>query len=154
MTLATATASRTTAFSAGLPNPISDFRPYTELKVSSLKESVAFYSVLFNALPALHEKSLALFDLEDPQLSLVLQEDSEAIGRDGHFGVQFKYTVDVDALHDRLKQHGYKIDFEETEASCCFSVANKVWVSDPDRNLWELYVLLQENATEVRCGSS
>jgi catechol 2,3-dioxygenase-like lactoylglutathione lyase family enzyme len=155
MALATATANRTAnSFPAALANPISDFRPYTELKVSSLEKSVNFYSALFNAAPAHQQKGLALFDLENPQLSLILQEDSEADGRDGHFGVQFKYTDDVNAVHERLQEQGYKIDFEETEASCCFSVANKVWVSDPDKNLWEIYVLLEENATEVRCGSS
>jgi catechol 2,3-dioxygenase-like lactoylglutathione lyase family enzyme len=137
-----------------LINSVSDLRPSVELSVRSLDAAVRFYSVLFDTPPAARRRSVALFDLENPQLRLVLHEERDAVGRDGHFGVQLKYTDHVDRIHERLSAAGIPIQLEEAEASCCFSVANKVWVSDPDGNLWEIYVLLKQNATEVRCGSS
>jgi lactoylglutathione lyase len=141
-------------YPTGLPNPISPLRPSAELSVSSLDAAVHFYSTLFNAKPVAKQGSVALFDLVDPQLRLVLHQEPGAVGRDGHFGVQLKYTAAIDEIHARLKAGGIPIQLEEAEASCCFSVANKVWTADPDGNQWEIYVLLAENATEVRCGSS
>ncbi|HSK42156.1 MAG TPA: ArsI/CadI family heavy metal resistance metalloenzyme [Arenibaculum sp.] len=154
MSVAAVTLDRVIAGAAVLPNPISDLRPSVELDVKSLDQSVDFYTTLFNAEPVVRERGLARFDLDDPQLSLVLVENPAAAGRDGHFGVQLKYTQSVKDVQARLQGKGVKIDLEEADASCCFSVASKVWVSDPDKNLWEIYVLIASNATEVRCGDS
>lgn len=144
----------TIAPGAGFLNPPTTGRPYIELAVSSLDRSAHFYTALMNREPSWRGRSTARFDLVDPQLSLVLTEEVDAVGRDGHLGVQLKYVSDVGAVRERLEANGIAVELEEAEASCCFSVANKVWVADPDKNLWEIYVLLEENSTDVRCGSS
>lgn len=129
-------------------------RPHLELEVTSKDRSTDFYRALFGRQPSQNEEGRARFDLDEPYLTLFLDEDAAAVARDGHLGIQVKYTQDVKDIRLRLEAAGYKIDVEEAEASCCFSVANKVWVSDPDRNLWEIYVLLESNTSDVRCGSS
>ncbi len=139
--------------SATVTTPVA-VRPRLELDVSSLESSTAFYSVLMDAHRSSRSKNIARFDLENPHLSLVLREVPGAIGRDGHVGVQVKYIDDVKAIRDRLQARGIPIELEEAESSCCFSVANKVWVADPDQNLWEIYVLLEQHTQEVRCGAS
>jgi hypothetical protein len=138
------------------PVPVSDVgvRPFIELDVSSLDRSVDFYSVLMNSEPAWRGRSAARFNLVDPPVTLMLNEVPGAAGRDGHLGVQLKYVSDIAVARERLEANGIAVDLEEANTSCCFSVANKVWVSDPDKNLWELYVLLEENTAEVRCGAS
>jgi len=128
--------------------------PTIELDVASKDQAVAFYSALFGRPPTTLESGAALFDAVAPHLRLRLVESSNAAPRDGHLGIQMKYMTDVDEVRQRLEQAGYKIDLEEAESSCCYSVANKVWVSDPDRNLWEVYVVLSSNSTDVRCGDS
>ncbi len=133
---------------------ITDFRPHVELRCRSLSESVRFYQALFNSAPVELGGATATFELNNPHLRLELSEDPQAQGRDGHLGVQLKYNDDVKSIYERLRSRGIAIKLEEAETACCFSVANKIWVEDPDKNLWELYVLVAENVTEVRCGSS
>jgi catechol 2,3-dioxygenase-like lactoylglutathione lyase family enzyme len=143
-----------TSLGSQLGNVEIGVRPYIELEVSSLDRSIDFYSVLMNAEPTWRSGRTARFNLEDPLVTLVLNEVPNAIGRDGHLGVQLKYIDDIATARERLETSGIAVDLEEANTSCCFSVANKVWVSDPDKNLWELYVLLEEHTSEVRCGSS
>ncbi|MEX0729524.1 MAG: VOC family protein [Aquisalimonadaceae bacterium] len=155
MTSSTLSLPAVSQFGAVSAGPAStDHFPFITLAVRSLEASVRFYQVLFDRLPVRADPDQALFSLDDPPLAVLLSPDEGAVARDGHVGIQLKYSSDVARIQERLVQSGYAIDMEETEASCCFSVANKVWVSDPDRNLWEVYVLIAENATEVRCGDS
>jgi len=133
---------------------VTDYRPCVELTCKSLDRSVAFYSALFNVPPVERRPTSARFELTNPHLRLELHEDPESVARDGHLGVQLKYNDDVRGIYERLASVGVSIKLEETETACCFSVSNKIWVEDPDQNLWEVYVLVAENVTEVRCGGS
>lgn len=133
---------------------VTDYRPCVELTCKSLDRSVAFYSALFNAPPVERRHASARFELTNPHLRLELHESIDAAARDGHLGVQLKYNDDVRAIYERLSSRRVPIKLEETETACCFSVSNKIWVEDPDQNLWEVYVLVAENVTEVRCGAS
>lgn len=45
---------------------------------------------------------------------------------------------------DRLAQAGLKTRVEEN-VTCCYAVQDKVWVTDPDGNNWEVYVVLDNN---------
>lgn len=136
------------------PGPSVMVRPYLELEVSSVDRSADFYSVLMDRQPVSKSGKSVRFDLDEPHLSLVLNEVPGAVGRDGHLGVQLKYIDDVRQIRERLQAHNVAVELEEEESSCCFSVANKVWVADPDKNLWEIYVLLEQHTQEVRCGAS
>jgi catechol 2,3-dioxygenase-like lactoylglutathione lyase family enzyme len=133
---------------------VTDYRPFVELACRSLERSVSFYSALFNVAPVERRAKSARFELTNPHLRLELYEDPDAVARDGHLGVQLKYNDDVRSIYERLSSRGVAIKLEETETACCFSVSNKIWVEDPDQNLWEVYVLVAENVTEVRCDSS
>ena len=35
----------------------------------------------------------------------------------------------------------------EENVTCCYAVQNKVWATDPDGNKWEVYVVLDNDAT-------
>jgi hypothetical protein len=48
---------------------------------------------------------------------------------------------------------------DEMQTNCCFAVQDKTWVSDPDGNQWEVFVVLQDNLPEMVnnascCGTS
>jgi predicted lactoylglutathione lyase len=138
-----------------MPAPfITSYRPHVEVPCTSLRNSVQFYSALFNSPPVAQREGAATFELSNPHLRLELIEDRNAVGRDGHYGIQLKYNEDVQNIHRRLSSRGLQIKLEETQTACCFSVSNKIWIEDPDKNLWEIYVLVEENVTEVRCGDS
>jgi catechol 2,3-dioxygenase-like lactoylglutathione lyase family enzyme len=133
---------------------VTDYRPCVELSVRSLERSVSFYSALFNVPPVERRANSARFEIANPHMRLELHEEPNAVARDGHLGVQLKYNDDVKSIYERLSSRGVSIKLEETETACCFSVSNKIWVEDPDQNLWEVYVLVAENVTETRCDSS
>ncbi|MCU7906609.1 MAG: hypothetical protein KZQ76_12350 [Candidatus Thiodiazotropha sp. (ex Epidulcina cf. delphinae)] len=127
-------------------------RPHIRLAVPKLEQVLAFYEVLFDQSPSQRGDGYARFELENPPLHFTLVEGGGSPTRDGHFGIQLKYTVEIKEFQDRLLKSGYDISLEEVETACCFSVGNKVWLTDPIGTLWEIYVLIEENATDVRCG--
>ncbi|MCU7920691.1 MAG: hypothetical protein KZQ99_08665 [Candidatus Thiodiazotropha sp. (ex Dulcina madagascariensis)] len=127
-------------------------RPHIRLAVPKLEQVSAFYEVLFNQSPSQQGEDYVRFELENPPLHLTLVEGFDAQPRDGHFGIQLKYTAEIKEFQDRLEKNNYKVDLEETETACCFSVGSRVWFTDPIGTLWEAYVLIGENTSEVRCG--
>jgi hypothetical protein len=37
---------------------------------------------------------------------------------------------------------------DEMKTDCCYAVQDKAWVSDPDGNQWEVFVVLEDNLPE------
>jgi len=46
------------------------------------------------------------------------------------------------------------ISRDEMQTSCCYAVQDKSWVSDPDGNQWEVFVVLQDNLAETASCAS
>lgn len=128
-------------------------RPHISLNVKNLRRSMWFYRILFNQAPTKMKPDYAKFEPEDPPINFTINEQADAIDRDGHFGIEVK---DVDAVAEFLKRFnaaGLKVDTTETQVSCCYSVQDKAWVVDPDGNHWEIFVVTDNEATEG-CGLS
>ncbi|MFH7029147.1 MAG: hypothetical protein ACHBN1_28080 [Heteroscytonema crispum UTEX LB 1556] len=53
---------------------------------------------------------------------------------------------------DRLQQADLTVK-AENQTTCCYALQDKVWVTDPDGDDWEVYTVLKDSATFV-CGSS
>lgn len=129
-------------------------RPHVELRVKDVARSIEFYQALFNRPPVESSDIGARFNPYNPAVDFVLVADPTARGRDGHFGIQLKTTADITKYKDRVQAKGYRATLEEAETACCFSVANKAWIEDPDGNQWEIFVVTGEATSEVRCGPS
>ena len=56
-------------------------------------------------------------------------------------------------IADRLEQSGQETRTEEN-VTCCYAVQDKVWVSDPDGNNWEVYVVLDNEAQQHASNQS
>jgi hypothetical protein len=54
---------------------------------------------------------------------------------------------EVEAVRNRLIAAGLAT-FDQRDTVCCHARQDKVWVSDPDGNPWEVYVVL-DDATEA-----
>jgi catechol 2,3-dioxygenase-like lactoylglutathione lyase family enzyme len=111
------------------------------LRVSDLEGSIAFYTNLFGAEPAKRRDGYANFAITEPPLKLVLIEGAT----DGptvmdHLGVEVETTEQVTAATSRLSAAGL-VTLEENDTSCCYAVQDKVWVSGPGREPWEVYVV-------------
>ncbi|MEU8461556.1 ArsI/CadI family heavy metal resistance metalloenzyme [Streptomyces sp. NPDC029003] len=124
------------------------------LRVADLEGSIAFYSKLFDAEPAKRRPGYANFALTDPPLKLVLIEGGAGEEtRLDHLGVEVASTEDVDAATHRLKESGLAT-FEENDTSCCYALQDKVWVTGPGKEPWEVYVVKADAATLGKSAES
>jgi len=111
------------------------------LRVADLEGSIAFYSKLFGTEPAKLRPGYANFAIAEPPLKLVLIEgEGEQDTRLDHLGVEVASTDQVAAATGRLQEAGLAT-FEETNTSCCYALQDKVWVTAPGNEPWEVYVV-------------
>jgi catechol 2,3-dioxygenase-like lactoylglutathione lyase family enzyme len=116
------------------------------LNVDDIDTAVAFYSKLFGAQPAKRRPGYANFALDEPALKLVLMENPGQGGSLNHLGVELSSTEQVDAALRRAKAQGFLAD-EERGTTCCYATQDKFWVTGPDGERWEHYVVLADSAT-------
>jgi catechol 2,3-dioxygenase-like lactoylglutathione lyase family enzyme len=111
------------------------------LRVADLEGSVAFYSKLFGAEPAKRRPGYANFAIAEPPLKLVLLEGTPGDPtRMDHLGVEVETTGEVTGATTRLAAEGLPTATEE-DTACCYAVQDKVWVTAPGGEPWEVYVV-------------
>jgi SAM-dependent methyltransferase len=109
-----------------------------------LDRSIQFYRLLFNREPAKCRPDYAKFESEDPQLVLSLEPQSRAPGGAlNHLGLRLANAESLVAMQRRFEAAGIRTRREEG-VECCYALQTKFWVTDPDRNLWELYLLHED----------
>ena len=111
------------------------------LRVADLEGSIAFYSKLFGTEPAKLRPGYANFAVAEPPLKLVLIEGEP--GQDtrlDHLGVEVETTDQVTAATSRLRDAGLAT-FEENDTACCYALQDKVWVTGPGQEPWEVYTV-------------
>ncbi len=131
------------------------FKTHVALKATNLEKSVAFYQAMFGVTPVKHKADYAKFDLDNPALNLTLNltQQVEPHGALSHLGVQVDSSEAVKQAIDRFKAAGLAT-FEEQDTDCCYALQDKVWVTDPDGNRWEIFVVkVADTASEQNVGS-
>jgi catechol 2,3-dioxygenase-like lactoylglutathione lyase family enzyme len=116
------------------------------LNVDDLEASIAFYSKLFNTAPAKVKPGYANFAVAEPPLKLVLIENPGHGGSVNHLGVEVESSEVVHAEIARLSGEGL-FTAEEIGQTCCFATQDKVWVSGPAGERWEVYTVLEDSET-------
>lgn len=118
------------------------------LRVTDLEGSIAFYSKLFGVEPAKRRPGYANFAVAEPPLKLVLLEgDGDAPTRLDHLGVEVEDTAQVADATARLAGEGMPTEVEEG-TTCCYAVQDKVWVTGPGQERWEVYTVLADAPME------
>jgi catechol 2,3-dioxygenase-like lactoylglutathione lyase family enzyme len=111
------------------------------LRVADLEASIEFYAKLFGAQPAKRRPGYANFAIAEPPLKLVLIEGQAGEPtRLDHLGVEVETTDEVNAATARLAAEGLATATEE-DTACCYAVQDKVWVTGPGAEPWEVYVV-------------
>jgi catechol 2,3-dioxygenase-like lactoylglutathione lyase family enzyme len=111
------------------------------LRVADLPASIAFYTKLFGTEPAKLRPGYANFAIASPPLKLVLIEGQAGEPtRMDHLGVEVETTEQVTDAGQRLSEAGLAT-FEENDTACCYAVQDKVWVTGPGQEPWEVYVV-------------
>jgi Glyoxalase/Bleomycin resistance protein/Dioxygenase superfamily len=116
------------------------------LNVDNLAEGVAFYSKLFKTQPAKVKQGYANFAIAEPLLKLVLIENPGHGGSINHLGVEVESSEKVHAEIGRLTGEGLFTE-EEIGTTCCFATQDKVWVTGPGGEKWEVYTVLADSDT-------
>jgi catechol 2,3-dioxygenase-like lactoylglutathione lyase family enzyme len=118
------------------------------LNVDDVDAAVVFYSKLFGAEPAKRRPGYANFAIIEPPLKLVLLENPGSGGSLNHLGVEVEQADDVEVQQARLTNEGL-IAREEKGTTCCYAVQDKFWVTAPDGEKWEHYVVLADAQPEL-----
>src|SRR5271165_3497916 len=116
------------------------------LNVDDLDAAITFYSKLFNTEPAKRKDGYANFAITEPPLKLVLLENPGHGGTLNHLGVEVESSDTVHAEIARLAGEGLFTE-EEIGTTCCFATQDKVWVTGPAGEKWEVYTVLADSTT-------
>jgi len=124
------------------------------LRVADLESSIAFYAKLFGAEPAKRRNGYANFAIAEPPLKLVLIEGKAGEPtRLDHLGVEVASTDEVTAATTRLAARGLATA-TENDTSCCYALQDKVWVSGPGGEPWEVYTVKADTDALTRADDS
>lgn len=115
---------------------------HTSLNVSDLTRSIAFYRVLLGTEPAKVRQDYAKFELTEPALILSLIPGKPG-GNLNHVGLRVRTADELVEVQRRLEAAGI-VTRREEGVECCYARQTKFWVSDPDRLLWEIYILHED----------
>lgn len=114
------------------------------LRVADLDAAVGFYARLFGTEPAKRRPGYANFAIAEPPLKLVLLEgEAGEPTRMDHLGVEVASTDEVTAATNRLADAGLTTRVED-HITCCYAVQDKVWVTGPGGEPWEVYTVVAD----------
>jgi catechol 2,3-dioxygenase-like lactoylglutathione lyase family enzyme len=116
------------------------------LNVDDLDTAITFYSKLFGVQPVKVKPGYANFAIAEPPLKLVLLENPGQGGTLNHLGVEVESSEQVHTEIARLAAEGMFTE-EEIGTTCCFATQDKVWVTGPGGERWEVYTVLADSET-------
>ncbi|MFW0789190.1 ArsI/CadI family heavy metal resistance metalloenzyme [Gordonia sp. CPCC 205333] len=116
------------------------------LNVDDLDRAVRFYSKLFGTQPTKLKPGYANFAVADPPLKLVLMETRGQGGSINHLGVEVDSSETVRREVERLTGQGLFTD-QEVGSTCCYATQDKVWITGPNEERWEVYTVLADSET-------
>ena len=130
-------------------NNIMALKAHISLNVTHIGRSVEFYQKLFGIEPSKVRQDYAKFDVQNPPLNLALNQVSTGgRGTLSHLGIQVGSTEDVLETKKFWENLGLNTT-DEMQTICCYAVQDKTWVSDPDGNEWEVFVVSEDNLPET-----
>ncbi|MDZ8189656.1 MAG: ArsI/CadI family heavy metal resistance metalloenzyme [Nostoc sp. ChiSLP02] len=117
-------------------------KTHVALNVTNIEKSVAFYRAMFGVEPIKYKVDYAKFDIANPALNLTLNltNNVQPNGALSHLGMQVESTQEVQAAIKRFTDAELAL-FTEDNTDCCYALQDKVWVTDPDGNRWEVFVV-------------
>ena len=118
-------------------------RPHLSLDVRQVPQSVAFYEKMFGVPPQKQTADYAKFDLTEPPLNFSLVSTTGKTSAVGHLGIEVESIDEIAAWKQRLQEGGILQRVEENIA-CCFARQDKLWLTDPDGNAWEIFTVHEQ----------
>lgn len=117
---------------------------HASLNVSDLERSLAFYAALLGAPPVKAYEDYAKFEIDHPPLVLSLKPKRACAGGPlNHLGLRVQSISELEAIHERMKAVQARIG-QQDDVQCCYARQSKLWITDPDQTLWEVYVFHED----------
>lgn len=117
---------------------------HASLNVSNLAKSIEFYTALFGEPPVKAYEDYVKFEIDVPPLVLSLKPKRACAGGPlNHLGLRLTSIDQLEEIHARLKKVGARIG-EQDDVKCCYARQTKLWITDPDETLWEVYVFHED----------
>jgi len=114
------------------------------LNVSDLRRSLAFYTALLGTGPVKAYEDYAKFEIGVPPLVLSLKPKRACAGGPlNHLGLRVTSVEQLENIRDRLIKVGARIGRQD-DVACCYARQSKLWITDPDQTLWEVYVFHED----------
>jgi catechol 2,3-dioxygenase-like lactoylglutathione lyase family enzyme len=121
---------------------------HLSLNVTDLRRAIAFYRVLFDAEPAKCHGDYAKFEIEEPPVVFSLVPRAPGPGASlSHLGFRVSSAEQLRAAQERLAAAGICTQ-DQNGTVCGYAKQDKFWVTDPDGNFWEVY-LIEEDVDPV-----
>ena len=128
---------------------VQTLKAHLALNVHDVERSIEFYTKMLGIEPSKVRTGYAKFDVQNPPLNLTLNQHQFAErGALSHLGIQVAGTNDVLAIREQWTAAGL-LPRDEMQTNCCYALQDKAWVSDPDGNEWEVFVVLEDNLPEI-----
>lgn len=110
---------------------------HVHVRVKDLKESIEFYTALFNTQPSLIKPDYAKWMLEDPRINYAISTGHSETGIE-HLGLQTDSEAELKEIYAGMQQAKGAVR-EEGECTCCYSKSQKSWITDPQGVDWEAF---------------
>lgn len=128
---------------------VQTLKAHLALNVKNVERSIEFYKRMLGIEPCKVRTGYAKFDVVNPPLNLTLNEVSfTERGALSHLGIQVASTDDVLVMREKWTRAGL-LTRDEMQTNCCYAIQDKTWVTDPDGNEWEVFVVLEDNLPET-----
>ncbi|HWG95659.1 MAG TPA: ArsI/CadI family heavy metal resistance metalloenzyme [Nitrospira sp.] len=118
-------------------------RLHISLDVRDVSKSVAFYEKVFGISPQKQMTDYAKFDLITPALNFSLVSSTGEVSAVDHLGIEVETVEEIAEWKARLQREGILKRVEDNIA-CCFARQDKLWLSDPDGNAWEIFTVHEQ----------
>lgn len=118
-------------------------RPHISLDVRDVSKSVAFYEKVFGISPQKQMTDYAKFGLITPALNFSLVSSTGKVSAVDHLGIEVETVEEIAEWKARLQREGI-LERAEDNIACCFARQDKLWLSDPDGNAWEIFTVHEQ----------
>ena len=102
-------------------------RFHVHVGVTDIDRSVAFYSSLFGAEPAVVKPDYAKWMLDDPRINFAISMRENAAKGIEHVGLQVEDKAELAEVYGRLAAADRPV-LEEGETTCCYAKSEKSWM--------------------------
>lgn len=132
-----------------MENSVPVLKAHVAINVRNVGESIEFYKKMLGLEPVKVRTGYAKFDVQNPPLNLTLNEVAfQDRGALSHLGLQVASSEEVLRMRENWIGAGLSTR-DEMNTTCCYAVQDKTWVTDPDGNEWEVFVVLQDQLPET-----